>query len=102
MEKIKDGKYANIQEEWTQEVECKKFDGHDSEGCGAAYIVDPTDLVLRYFKGTHSYNYYTAMQCEQCDKYTRVFDVPKMVLKAIYTAENKKKATFDGFGENDW
>lgn len=102
MEKIKDGKYANIQSEWRKEVECKKFDQYDNEGCGAVYRIDPTDLVLRYFKGTHSQKYYTAIQCEQCDKYTRVSSVPQMVLKLVFTEENKKKATFDGFGESLW
>ncbi len=99
MEKVKDGKYANIQEEWRETVECRQFDKFDDEGCGAEYVVEPADLVLRYFKGTHSKHYYTAMRCEQCDKYTRVYDIPEMVLKAIYTAKNIKKATFDGFSD---
>lgn len=101
METIKDGAYGEP-EKWQAEVECKKFDKYDEKGCGAVYRVDPTDLVLRYFEGTHFTHYYTAFQCVQCMKHTRVKDVPKPIVNTVFTDENKKKATFDGFSESIW
>lgn len=98
MELIKDGKFSNP-EEWRATVACEKFDKFDTEGCGAEYSVEPSDLVLRYFYGTHFQNYYTAIRCQQCDKYTRVNDVPPPVLKLVYTPENEAAATFDGFDD---
>jgi len=92
MELIKDGTYAHP-EEWRVNTTCEKFDKYDQEGCGAEYTIDATDLVLRYFRGTHFAHYYTAIQCEQCDKYTRVRDVPLTVLRGL----SRATATFDGF-----
>lgn len=95
VEQIKDGKYPRP-EEWQTNVTCEKFDQYDQEGCDAEYSIDATDLVLRYFRGTHFKHYYVAMQCEQCDKYTRVRDIPPTVLRGLSQAT----ATFDGFSED--
>jgi hypothetical protein len=92
MELIKDGTSIKP-ENWRTEVTCEKFDAYDKEGCGAEYRIDATDLVLRYFRGTHFQHYYTAIQCEQCEKYTRVHDVPPNVLRGL----SRATATFDGF-----
>lgn len=92
MELVKDGIYARP-EEWRASVVCEKFDQYDQEGCGAEYIIDATDLVLRYFRGTHFEHHYTAMQCGQCEKYNRVKDVPVGILRSL----SRATATFDGF-----
>jgi hypothetical protein len=95
MELVKDGTYGKP-EDWKAEVTCKKFDAYDRKGCGAEYIIDATDLVLRYFRGTHFVHYYSAVQCEQCEKYTRVHDVPVKILRGL----SRATATFDGFSDD--
>ncbi len=94
MERIKDGQYGQP-DEWQANAICEKFDKYDQEGCGAEYSIDAADLVLRYFRGTHFEHYYTAIQCEQCEKYTRVRDVPPKILRGL----NRATATFDGFSD---
>ena len=96
METLKDGVLANIAD-WCVTVTCEQFDKYDVEGCGAEYSVEASDLVLRYFKGTHFLHYDTAIRCWQCTKFTRVFDLPAVVLDQVYTPENEAAATFDGF-----
>ncbi len=96
MELLKHGKFGNS-DEWKQNATCEKFDRYDTEGCGAEYSVEAGDLVLRYFKGTHFRHYYTAIRCLECNKHTRVHNVPPPILSQVLTPDNKKGATFDGF-----
>ena len=94
MEVLKDGTQERP-EDWKKTVSCEKFDKYDREGCGAEYSIDATDLVLRYFRGTHFQHFYTAIQCEQCEKFTRVYDVPSKIVKGL----SRAAATFDGFSD---
>ena len=96
MDLLKHGKYGDIKD-WRQNIACVKFDKYDTEGCGAEYSIETDDLVLRYFKGTHFRHYYTAIRCLECNKYTRVHDIPSPILSRVLTPANKAKATFDGF-----
>lgn len=98
MEVVKDGKVGNP-ENWKTVVSCSKKDAYDSVGCGAELEVRPNDLILMYFKGSHSNHYYTAVKCPQCGKYDRVRDVPKPIWEKIHTNANKAKAIFDGFSD---
>ncbi len=96
MEIIKHGN-SGVVEDWRADVTCEQFDQYDREGCGAVLSINAEDLVLRYFKGTHFRHDYTAIQCPECDKHTRVRGVPRSVLKLVRTEEAIAAATFDGF-----
>ena len=80
------------------EVRCEKFDNYDTSGCGAILEVKESDLVLRYWQGSHFNHYYAAVKCPCCGKYTKI-KVPSTVFERIDTAENRKKAVFDGFSD---
>lgn len=96
MEVIKHGN-SESPEEWQSNLTCAKFDKYDREGCGAELQIEADDLVLRYFRGSHFIHYYTAIQCPECRKFTRVYELPERVLEYVQTPENKEAATFDGF-----
>jgi hypothetical protein len=97
MEVLKEGQVP-APELWCEEVVCGAKDKHDQEGCGAVLKVAVSDLILRYWKGSHFNHYYTAVQCPRCLKYNRVHP-PKAVWLPLHTEENKAKASFDGFSD---
>lgn len=97
MEVIKEGSVPEVVD-WNTEVTCEKKDEHDTSGCGAVWKIKAEDLILMYWKGTHSYKHYTAIQCSRCKKYNRVFNVPPNVLEKVNTPRARKHAIFDGFG----
>jgi hypothetical protein len=99
MEVLQDGKYGSP-EAWAAVIACEKFDQHDVEGCGAELQIEASDLVLRFFEGTHFRHYYTAARCPQCDKYTRVKDVPGPILRQVKNPKAEASASFDGFSES--
>ncbi len=96
MEVIEHGSMP-VAEEWREDIICQKFDEYDTVGCDAELRIEASDLVLRYFKGTHFRHYYTAIQCPECNKFTRVQNIPSTILEVAYTGEKRTAATFDGF-----
>jgi hypothetical protein len=81
-------------------VTCKKRDEHDSKGCGARLRIEEKDLVPRYWKASHSQNYYFSVICPRCRHYCHV-RFSDGVFEELMTEDMRQRATFDGFGDGD-